>query len=167
MSSFEASNLSQSFHGGPPVSWDLSFRYEGSSATEYLGPNGAGKTATLNLLAGIPRSTQGHEYPNGIDPRTSRRRAPRDVEALIETPEPYPTLNVVEALDAVGRARGLPAGDVDREVDRCPCLPDLQRTRARLLELGQAVASVVQFSNTSCALEQAYVNLIPHPVEEA
>ena len=167
MSSFEASNLSQSFHGGPPVSWDLSFRYEGSMAIGYLGPNGAGTTTTLHLLAGIPRPTSGHESPNGIDPRTSRRRALRDVGALLETPEPYPALNVLEALDAVGRARGVPGGDGDRDVERCHRLHDLQKTRARRLELNPAVASVVQFSNTSRAPEEAYVNLVPPSAEEA
>jgi len=125
MGSFEVAGLSKSFHTGPPVLNDLSFRYEGAGAIGYLGPNGAGKTTTLKLLVGLLRPTAGHAYLNGIDPTVQRKAALWDVGALIETPEPYPTLNVHEALDTVGRARGLTRDDVDREIDRCHALLDL------------------------------------------
>jgi ABC-2 type transport system ATP-binding protein len=125
MGSFEVAALSKSFRIGPPALRDLTFRYEGAGAVGYLGPNGAGKTTTLKLLVGLLRPSQGHAYLNGIDPMVDRRGALWDVGALIETPEPYPTLNVLEALDTVGRARGLSRDDVDREVDRCHQLLDL------------------------------------------
>jgi ABC-2 type transport system ATP-binding protein len=125
MGSFEVAGLSKSFRTGPPALRDVSFRYEGSGAVGYLGPNGAGKTTTLKLLVGLLRPTAGHAYLNGVDPMVDRKRALWDVGALIETPEPYPTLNVLEALDAVGRSRGLSRDDVDREVDRCHQLLDL------------------------------------------
>ena len=125
MGSFEVAGLSKSFRTGPPALSDLSFRYEGAGAVGCLGPNGAGKTTTLKLLVGLLRPTQGHAYVNGVDPMVDRKAALWDVGALIETPEPYPTLNVHEALDVVGRARGLSRDDVDREVDRCHALLDL------------------------------------------
>jgi ABC-2 type transport system ATP-binding protein len=125
MGSFEVSGLSKSFARGPAVLTSLSFRYEGAGAVGCLGPNGAGKTTMLKLLVGLLRPSQGHAYLNGVDPMVSRKRALWDVGALIETPEPYPTLNVHEALDVVGRARGLSRDDVDREVDRCHELLDL------------------------------------------
>jgi ABC-2 type transport system ATP-binding protein len=119
MGSFEVSGLSKSYHTGPPALSDVSFRYEGSGAIGYLGPNGAGKTTTLKLLVGLLRPTQGHAFLNGLDPRVDRKKALWDVGAIVETPEPYPTLSVHEALDAVGRARGLVRSDIDREIDRC------------------------------------------------
>jgi len=125
MGSFEVSGLSKTYAGGPPVLSDLSFRYEGAGAIGYLGPNGAGKTTTLKLLVGLLRPSAGHAYLNGIDPIVNRKKALWDVGALIETPEPYPTLNVHEALDTVGRARGLSRDDIDREIDRCHELLDL------------------------------------------
>jgi len=125
MGSFEVAGLSKSFPNAPPVLHDLSFRYEGAGAIGYLGPNGAGKTTTLKLLVGLLRPSRGRAYLNGADPARDRKRALWDVGALIETPEPYPTLNVHEALDVVGRARGLTRDDVDREVDRCHELLDL------------------------------------------
>lgn len=125
MGSFEVSGLSKSFRTGPQILTDLSFRYEGAGAVGYLGPNGAGKTTTLKLLVGLLHPSAGHAYLNGIDPMEDRKGALWDVGALIETPEPYPTLNVHEALDAVGRARGLSRDSIDSEIDRCNTLLDL------------------------------------------
>jgi len=125
MGSFEVSGLSKTYPPGDPVLSEVSFRYEGAGAIGYLGPNGAGKTTTLKLLVGLLRPTAGHAYLNGVDPTVDRKRALWDAGALIETPEPYPTLNVHEALDAVGRARGLSRDGVDAEVDRCHALLDL------------------------------------------
>ncbi len=132
MGSFEVAGLSKSFHPGPPVLRDLSFRYDGAGAVGYLGPNGAGKTTTLKLLVGLLRPTQGHAFVNGVDPMVDRKAALWDVGALIETPEPYPTLNVHEALDTVGRARGLAERDVDREIDRCHELLELPALGQRI-----------------------------------
>jgi ABC-2 type transport system ATP-binding protein len=125
MGSFEVSQLSKRYGAGPPVLQDVSFRYEGAGAIGYLGPNGAGKTTTLKLLVGLLRPTEGHAYLNGVEATVDRKNALWDVGALIETPEPYPTLNVHESLDVVGRARGLPRDEIDREVDRCHALLDL------------------------------------------
>ncbi len=148
MGSFEVSGLSKSFRTGPPVLRDLSFRYEGSGAVGYLGPNGAGKTTTLKLLVGLLRPSHGHAYLNGIDPMANRKRALWDVGALIETPEPYPTLNVYEALDAVGRARGLSRDDVDREVDRCHELLDLPPLGQRVGWLSKGQRQRVALAST-------------------
>jgi len=119
MGSFEVTGVTKWFRPGSPVLSDLTFRYDGAGAIGYLGPNGSGKTTTLKLLVGLLRPSRGHATLNGIDPMVDRKRALWDVGALIESPEPYPTLNVFEALETVGRARGLASRDVDREVDRC------------------------------------------------
>ncbi|MGP8159467.1 MAG: ABC transporter ATP-binding protein [Thermoplasmata archaeon] len=148
MGSFEVSALSKSFGAGLPALSDLTFRYEGAGAVGYLGPNGAGKTTTLKLLVGLLRPTKGHAYLNGVDPMTDRKGALWDVGALIETPEPYPTLNVHEALDAVGRARGLSRDDVDREVDRCHELLDLPPLGQRVGWLSKGQRQRVALAST-------------------
>jgi ABC-2 type transport system ATP-binding protein len=148
MGSFEVSALSKSFRTGPPALSELSFRYEGSGAIGYLGPNGAGKTTTLKLLVGLLRPSRGHAYLNGVDPMVDRKRALWDVGALIETPEPYPTLNVHEALDVVGRARGLARDDVDREIDRCHELLDLPPLGQRIGWLSKGQRQRVAFAST-------------------
>jgi len=148
MGSLEVSALSKQFGRAPPVLHDLSFRYEGPGAVGYLGPNGAGKTTTLKLLVGLLRPSRGHAYLNGVDPMVDRKRALWDVGALIETPEPYPTLNVHEALDAVGRARGLSRENVDREVDRCHELLDLPPLGQRIGWLSKGQRQRVALAST-------------------
>jgi ABC-2 type transport system ATP-binding protein len=167
MGSFEVAGLSKQFRTGPPALTDVSFRFDGAGAVGYLGPNGAGKTTTLKLLVGLLRPTRGHAYLNGIDPQESRRRALWDVGALIETPEPYPTLNVYEALDVVGRSRGLSREDVDREVDRCHELLDLPPLGYRIgwLSKGQlqrvAIASTLMGDPTVLLLDEPTSGLDP------
>jgi len=167
MGSIEVASLSKSFRTGPPALSDLSFRYEGAGAVGYLGPNGAGKTTTLKLLVGLLRPSQGHALLNGVDPMADRKRALWDAGALIETPEPYPTLNVHEALDAVGRARGLARDDVDREIDRCHELLDLPPLGLRVgwLSKGQrqrvALASAMMGDPSVLLLDEPTSGLDP------
>ena len=148
MGSFEVAALSKQFPTGPPALEDVSFRYEGSGAIGYLGPNGAGKTTTLKLLVGLLRPSRGRAFVNGIDPMDRRKDALWDVGALIETPEPYPTLNVHEALDTVGRARGLSRDDVDREIDRCHELLDLPPLGRRIGWLSKGQRQRVSLAST-------------------
>ena len=167
MGSFAVRDLSKSFRTGPPALSNLTFEFEGAGAVGYLGPNGAGKTTTLKLLVGLLRPSRGHAYLNGVDPQVSRRRALWDVGALIETPEPYPTLNVYEALDVVGRSRGLTRENVDREVDRCHELLDLPPLGYRIgwLSKGQlqrvAIASTLMGDPTVLLLDEPTSGLDP------
>jgi ABC-2 type transport system ATP-binding protein len=125
MGSFEAVGLSKAYGRDGLALDDLTLRYAGAGAIGCLGPNGAGKTTTLKLLVGLLRPTSGRALLNGIDPVADRKHALWDVGALIETPEPYPTLTVYDALDAVGRARGLTSEGSDSEIDRCHDLLEL------------------------------------------
>jgi ABC-2 type transport system ATP-binding protein len=118
MPSIEASRLTKSFHRVRPSLDDVSFRYEGTRAVGCLGPNGAGKSTTLKLFVGLLDPTKGRALLNGREARDDRKEALWDVGAVIETPEPYPTQSVREALATVGRIRGLSREGVDAEVAR-------------------------------------------------
>jgi ABC-2 type transport system ATP-binding protein len=167
MGSFEVVALSKSFRHGPPVLRGLTFRYEGAGAIGYLGPNGAGKTTTLKLLVGLLRPTAGTVRLNGFDPIAARKRALWDVGALIEVPEPYPTLTVFDTLDMVGRARGLAPRDVDTEMDRCHGLLDLPPLGQRVgwLSKGQrqrvALASALMGDPSVLLLDEPTSGLDP------
>jgi|SRR5580658_422374 ABC-2 type transport system ATP-binding protein len=119
MRSVEVDHLSKWFSPGLRVLDDLTFRVEGSGAVGYLGPNGAGKTTTLKLLMGLLAPSEGHAYVNGHDPMSDRRRALIGVGAVIESPEPYPSESIYDALERVGQLRGLAAETIDTEIDRC------------------------------------------------
>jgi ABC-2 type transport system ATP-binding protein len=125
MTEIEAVHLTKSFGNGFVALNDASFRYTGSGAIGYLGPNGAGKTTTLKLLVGLLRPTSGQARVNGVEVRLDRKRALWDVGAVIETPEPYPSQSVREALEMVGKFRGVPPSDLVREVGESRELLDL------------------------------------------
>ena len=117
--SLEVVDLTKSFGRKRPAVRGLTFRYEGRGAIGYLGPNGAGKTTTLKLLVGLLRPTAGRALLNGSDPAVDRKEALWNVGALVESPEPYPTMTVFQALETVGALRGLSPDDIDTEIDRC------------------------------------------------
>jgi ABC-2 type transport system ATP-binding protein len=123
--SLEVIDLTKSFGRKRPAVSGLNFRYEGSGAIGYLGPNGAGKTTTLKLLVGLLHPTSGQALLNGADPAIDRKEALWNVGALIESPEPYPTMTVFQALETVGLLRGLSPDDIDSEVDRCHAILEL------------------------------------------
>ncbi|HTT35936.1 MAG TPA: ABC transporter ATP-binding protein [Thermoplasmata archaeon] len=125
MGSFAVEGLTKEFRGGAFALRDASFRYDGTGAIGCLGPNGAGKTTTLKLLVGLLRPTRGHAFLNDVDPMRDRKAALWDVGAVIETPEPYPTLAIYDTLRTVGQTRGLSVDGIDQEIDRCHELLDL------------------------------------------
>jgi ABC-2 type transport system ATP-binding protein len=138
MGSIEVDDLTKTYGAGRRAARALdgaSFRYEGSGAIGYLGPNGAGKSTTLKLLVGLLAPTRGVARLNGVDVVESRKRALWDVGAVIETPEPYPTQTIREALEMVGRFRGLARTSLAEEIRRLSeelHLPDLERRNGSL-----------------------------------
>ncbi len=114
--SIEVEDLTKNYTRGRPALQNVSFRYEGSGAIGYLGPNGAGKTTTLKLLTGLLRPTHGTARINGISVREDHKRALADVGAIIESPEPYPSQTVAEAIEMVGEFRAGHTGDIAREI---------------------------------------------------
>ena len=112
----EVQGLSKNYNRGPPALNEATFRYEGSGAIGYLGPNGAGKTTTLKLLTGLLRPTGGRALLNGVDVAHDRKRALSNVGAIIESPEPYPSQTVEEAIEMVSDFRSGPSRSVREEI---------------------------------------------------
>jgi len=135
MIAVEAVHLTKSFHRGAPALDDVTFRYEGARAVGYLGPNGAGKSTTLKLFVGLLEPTRGRALLNDQEAIENRKSALWDVGAVIETPEPYETLTVREALAAVAALRGLSSEGAETEIRRLYDelrLPRLDRRCGRL-----------------------------------
>ena len=113
--SIELRGLTKVFEGRTVLD-RADLRVEGPRAVGYLGPNGAGKTTTLKLLTGLLRPTGGQALVDGIEVARERTPALERVGALIETPEPYPSLTGRESLEMVGRYRGVPEDLLDERI---------------------------------------------------
>jgi len=135
--SFEVHGLTKHYSRGRAALDNATFRYEGSGAIGYLGPNGAGKTTTLKLLTGLLRPTRGTAQVNGISVAEHRKAALADVGAIIESPEPYPSQTVSEAIEMVGEFRGGTPGNISREVGELNSKLDLPPLDARCGQLSK------------------------------
>jgi ABC-2 type transport system ATP-binding protein len=109
-------NLTKHYGSFPAVS-ALNLRIEGSKCVGFLGPNGAGKTTTLKMFTDLIRPSAGRALINGVDVRTSKKKALASVGTLIETPEIYPSLTSKEGLMMVAEIRGVPRAERDRRIE--------------------------------------------------
>lgn len=131
----EVEGLTKRYGWGPPALDTVSFEYGGAGAIGYLGPNGAGKTTTLKILTGLLRPTAGVARIDGVDVRVHPKRAMADVGAVIETPEPYPSMTVAESIEMVSEFRGGPNRALAREIGELNeklDLPPLDQRTGRL-----------------------------------
>jgi len=85
----------------------LNLKVDGAKCVGFLGPNGAGKTTTLKMFTDLIFPTAGEAFINGVSVQKDRKRALADCGDLIETPEIYPSLTPLEALELSGALRGM------------------------------------------------------------
>ncbi len=77
----------------------------------FLGPNGSGKTTTIRVLLGLARADAGRVRLLGSDVPKALPQVVRDVGALVETPQLFPSfsgrrnLQLLAGVDGIGRAR--------------------------------------------------------------
>ena len=136
--SLEVRGLGKSY-GGVAALRDATFRLDGCQAVGYLGPNGAGKTTTLKLLTGLLRPSAGAAVVNGVEVARDRKRALARVGAVIESPEPYPTQTVREAVETASEFRRGPVASFGRELESLDARLELPpwETRCGQLSKGQ------------------------------
>lgn len=104
-----------------------------------VGPSGCGKTTTLRMVAGLESITSGSleirgEYANHLSP------AQRDIAMVFQNYALYPNMNVYENMAFGLRNRGVPKGQVDREIRRAAdvlALGELLGRKPRQLSGGQ------------------------------
>lgn len=104
--SLETRGLTKQFGSFTALS-QLSLSLSGPKCVGFLGPNGAGKTTALKLLTDMIYPTQGEAFLNGVSVQKNRKAALAHAGVLIENPEIYPSLSPREALEMVGRLRGM------------------------------------------------------------
>ncbi|MCL4346193.1 MAG: ABC transporter ATP-binding protein [Candidatus Thermoplasmatota archaeon] len=95
----------------------ISFNIDGSGATAYLGQNGAGKTTTFKMMTGLIKPSTGYVKIGGYDIIRDRKRILSGIGALVETPEPYPSLTVRESIMLVGELKGMKKKDIEDHIE--------------------------------------------------
>ncbi|NBF40547.1 MAG: ATP-binding cassette domain-containing protein [Spirochaetes bacterium] len=101
----------------------VSFEVSRREVFGLLGPNGAGKTTILRMLTGYHFPTSGTATVNGYDVYAEPITVKRNIGYLPESAPLYSELNVMEYLQFIAQARGIPpskrAEHIDRAVQEC------------------------------------------------
>lgn len=101
---------------GPVVIVDgFNLEVAAGEAVALTGRNGAGKSTVLRCLVGADRPDDGTIEVNGTTVSETNPQIRRDVATVIDDLDFFPDLSVVEHLDLLARAHGIP--DPDTAVD--------------------------------------------------
>lgn len=108
------SGISKSF--GPVLIVDnFSLEVNPGEAVALTGRNGAGKSTILRMIVGAARPDEGRIEFDGLRMSETNPAIRRDVATVIDDLDFFPDLSVVEHLDLLARAHGVP--DPDAAVD--------------------------------------------------
>lgn len=95
---------------------DVSFEVEGGATFGLLGTNGAGKTTLIKLLVGLDTPDEGNIYVGRTDVRSAGRRM-RALVGYLPQRVGFPSkLTGREVLTFTGRARRIPAADLQERI---------------------------------------------------
>lgn len=109
-----ASHISKSF-GPVTIVDDFSLAVYPGEAVALTGRNGAGKSTILRMLIGATRPDEGRVEFEGTKMSETNAEIRRGVATVIDDLDFFPDLSVVEHLDLLARAHGVP--DAEASVD--------------------------------------------------
>ncbi|WP_298132811.1 ABC transporter ATP-binding protein [Micropruina sp.] len=135
---------------GPVViidGFDLEIR--AGEAVALTGRNGAGKSTVLRCVVGAERPDEGTVTVNGVTVSETNPQIRRDVATVIDDLDFFPDLSVVEHLDLLARAHGIP--DAEAAVDEV--LHEVQL----VAQSGQLPATLSSGQRRRLALATAFV----------
>ena len=112
---------------------DISFTIEDGHIYGFLGPNGAGKSTTMNIMTGCLAATSGEVKVDGYDIFDDAKEAKRRIGYLPEIPPLYTDESPREYLGFVAEAKGVPAREIDAEVQRVIAEAGLTEMADRLI----------------------------------
>lgn len=108
MALLEVRGLSRSYGDGIEVLSGLDLDLDAGQVMVLVGPNGGGKSTLLRCLTGVDEPTAGTVQLDRepLDERTPEAR--RAIAAVLDDIDFFPDLSVVEHLDLMARAHGVP-----------------------------------------------------------
>ncbi|RCK69676.1 ABC transporter ATP-binding protein [Desertihabitans brevis] len=103
--------------------FDLEVR--AGEAVALTGRNGSGKSTVLRCLVGADKADEGTVEVNGHPVLETSVRSRRDIATVIDDLDFFPDLSVVEHLDLLARAHGVPDADalVDEVLEEVQLVP--------------------------------------------
>lgn len=141
-----ATNISKSY-GPALIVDDFSLTVRAGEAVAVTGRNGAGKSTILRMLVGAVRPDEGRIEFEGIKMSETNADIRRGMASVIDDLDFFPDLSVVEHLDLLARAHGVPDPEaiVDEVLDEVQLVPQsgqlpgtLSSGQRRRLALGTA-----------------------------
>lgn len=131
-----------------------------------LGPNGSGKSTTLAMILGIVRMDKGNYTWFGQDPSPENQQK---IGSLLESPNFYPYLSLIENLKIVSRIKNLPEAEIFR-VLKLVGLLERQKSKFQTLSYGMkqrlALASVLMGDPEVLVLDEPANGLDPEGIAE-
>lgn len=144
----------------------LSLDVEEGQVYGILGPNGSGKTTTLAMALGIVQPDQGSFRWFGQAPLADQRKR---IGSLLESPNFYPYLNLVENLRMVCRIKGIAETEIFRVLRQVGLL-ERQKSRFQTLSYGMkqrlALGSVLLGDPEVLVLDEPANGLDPEGIAE-
>ena len=118
-------------YGPKTIVHDLTFSVAKGEIVGFLGPNGAGKTTTMRMIAGVSTATSGTVSVAGFDMASQNGQAAQKIGYLPEHPPLYDTLEIGQYLRFVAKVKGVPRGEINREIERVSLACRLEDVRRR------------------------------------
>jgi sodium transport system ATP-binding protein len=112
----------------------VSFRADDGKITGILGPNGAGKTTALRILYTVLRQDSGSARIDDFDTLTDRHEVQKRIGVLPDAHGLYPRLTSRENIRYFGELHGLPASELDANIDELLRLLDMEDIADRRTE---------------------------------
>ena len=129
----EVKHLTKNYGRHTAVS-DLSFTVEKGQIYGFLGPNGAGKTTTMRIMTGCLAATSGEVKIDGHDIFEEAQEAKQRIGYLPEQPPLYLDRTPREYLAFVGRAKGVPAAELDKHIQEIMRTTQIEDMKDRLIK---------------------------------
>lgn len=120
----KVAGLSKAF-GPVVIVQDFNLEAREGEAIALTGRNGAGKSTVLRCLVGADQPDEGTIEVNGVRMSETNPEVRRDVATVIDDLDFFPDLSVVEHLDLLARAHGVPDPEtaVDEVLDEVQLVP--------------------------------------------
>jgi ABC-2 type transport system ATP-binding protein len=148
----EIDHVTKDYPGGVRANDDVSLTVRPGEVFGLLGPNGAGKTTLVSQILGLARPTSGTIRIDGVDvvqkPPVARRACSYQPQSSV----PIRGLTPVQAVELVGRIRGLDRSDARTRTERLLVALELTDWGDKVVtELSGGVVRLVAFCMAAVA----------------